>query len=121
MPKAIAAFTFIRQPNSKPATHLFLSLALLIFGQFASAQAPSKAEKAPSPRIQEKVFHSKELDRDMHYMVVLPVAYDNSQQRYPVLYLLHGWAGDYTNWVRLTKLVEYSRHYPMIIVTPDAQ
>jgi S-formylglutathione hydrolase FrmB len=57
----------------------------------------------------------------MHYMVVLPVDYDNSQQRYPVLYLLHGWAGDYTNWVKLTNLVEYSRRYPMIIVTPDAQ
>lgn len=57
----------------------------------------------------------------MHYMIILPLGYDHSQQRYPVLYLLHGWAGDYKNWVTLTNLVGYSRNYSMIIVTPDAQ
>ena len=57
----------------------------------------------------------------MHYMIVLPADYDRSQRRYPVLYLLHGWAGDYKNWVTLTNLVGYSQPYPMIIVTPDAQ
>jgi putative tributyrin esterase len=121
MPKATAAFTFVRRPDPQLAARLFLSLALLILGHFAFAQARPAAAKATSPRVQEKVFHSKELDRDMHYMVVLPVDYDNSRQRYPVLYLLHGWAGDYTNWVKLTNLVEYSRRYAMIIVTPDAQ
>jgi S-formylglutathione hydrolase FrmB len=67
------------------------------------------------------MFHSKALDRDMHYTIVLPADYRDSQRRYPVLYLLHGWAGDYTNWVKLTHLVEYSRRYPIIIVTPDAR
>jgi S-formylglutathione hydrolase FrmB len=57
----------------------------------------------------------------MHYMIVLPADYNGSQQRYPVLYLLHGWAGDYTNWISLTNLVGYSRSYPMIVVTPDAR
>jgi S-formylglutathione hydrolase FrmB len=121
MPKA-AAFTFVsRSANSQFAFRLVLGLILLIAVQFASAQIQPPASHAISLPVQEGTFHSKALDRDMHYMVVLPADYDQSQQRYPVLYLLHGWAGDYTNWVKLTKLVEDSRRYPMIVVTPDAQ
>jgi putative tributyrin esterase len=113
--------------SNKPrlAIRQLLSLILLIAAQFASSQIlPTRdieKDKNLSSRVQEQIFHSKALNRDMHYMVVLPVDYDHSQQRYPVLYLLHGWAGDYTNWVKLTKLIEYSRRYPMIVVTPDAQ
>jgi putative tributyrin esterase len=121
MPKTTAALIFIRQPaNPQLATRLFLSLVLLITVQFASAQTQPPA-KAVSPRVQERIFHSKALNRDMHYIVVLPVDYGRSQQKYPALYLLHGWAGDYTNWVKLTNLVEYSGRHPMIIVAPDAQ
>jgi putative tributyrin esterase len=121
MPTA-AAFTLIsRSANSPFAFRLGLGLILLIAVQFAPAQVQPPASHVISPAVQEETFHSKALDRNMHYIVVLPADYDQSQQRYPVLYLLHGWAGDYTNWVKLTKLVEYSRRYPMIVVTPDAQ
>jgi S-formylglutathione hydrolase FrmB len=109
----------IRSNNSYRA--FCLALSLLIAVKLASAQVQPPASKAISPPLQEQTFHSKALDRDMHYLAVLPAGYNNSQQRYPVLYLLHGWTGDYTNWVKLTKLVEYSRRYPMIIITPDAQ
>jgi putative tributyrin esterase len=117
MPKTTAALTSIRRLDPQVVSVVLLTLIFLLT-HFSVAQAHTT--KAISPRVQEALFHSKELDRDMHYMVVLPVGYNHSQQRYPVLYLLHGWAGDYTNWVKLTKLVEYSRRYPMIIVTPDA-
>jgi putative tributyrin esterase len=121
MPTA-AAFTLIsRSANSPFAFRLGLGLILLIAVQFAPAQVQPPASHVISPAVREETFHSKALDRNMHYIVVLPADYDQSQQRYPVLYLLHGWAGDYTNWVKLTKLVEYSRRYPMIVVTPDAQ
>jgi putative tributyrin esterase len=116
MPKAIAALTSISQPNRHIARVALVSVILLT--QFAVAQAHTR--NAVAPRVQEKIFHSKELDRDMHYMVILPADYDRWERRYPVLYLLHGWAGDYTNWVKLTKLVEYSNRYSIIIVTPDA-
>jgi S-formylglutathione hydrolase FrmB len=107
--------------HSQCATRVVLSLVLLIGVQSAFAQSRTPAAKAASPRVQEGMFHSKALDRDMHYTIVLPADYRDSQRRYPVLYLLHGWAGDYTNWVKLTHLVEYSRRYPIIIVTPDAR
>jgi putative tributyrin esterase len=114
------AFAFIRQ-SARSHRGFCLVLCLLVSVQLASAQIPPGASKGLSQRVQEQSFHSQSLNRDMHYAIVLPVDYERSQQRYPVLYLLHGWAGDYTNWVKLTKLVEYSTRYPMIVITPDAQ
>ena len=43
-------------------------------------------------------FHSPAVDRTMKYNIVLPAEYESSNERYPVLYLLHGLTGNYTNW-----------------------
>ena len=56
--------------------------------------------------VESHSFFSSALKRDMPYAVVLPAGYSTSQERYPVLYLLHGWQGDETNWVSLTQLVQ---------------
>jgi S-formylglutathione hydrolase FrmB len=110
-----------RRANSQFAIFQVLALALLIVAQASPAQPRSFAKKVLSPRVLEQIFHSKALDREMHYMIVLPADYGSSRRRYPVLYLLHGWAGDFKNWVTLTNLVDDSQSYPMIVVTPDAQ
>ena len=110
-----------QRSNSQLAILQVLALALLTGAQAAPAQPRSPAKKALSPRVQARAFHSQALDREMHYMIVLPADYGSSQRRYPVLYLLHGWAGDYKNWVTLTNLLDDSQPFPMIIVTPDAQ
>lgn len=92
----------------------------------AAQTTPSKsttaktAAKRSRPVVQERSFASAALQRTVKYNVVLPVGYESSQKRYPVLYLLHGWNGDHTNWVRLTNLVKYAEQFEMIIVTPDA-
>jgi S-formylglutathione hydrolase FrmB len=65
-------------------------------------------------------FFSTALAREMPYEVVLPAGYSGSQERYPVLYLLHGWQGDETNFVSLTHLVEDASAYKLIVVTPRA-
>ncbi len=70
--------------------------------------------------IESKSFFSTALAREMPYKVVLPAGYSESQERYPVLYLLHGWQGDETNWVSLTHLVEDASAYKLIVVTPRA-
>jgi S-formylglutathione hydrolase FrmB len=72
-------------------------------------------------RLQECTFHSAALARDMRYMVLLPDGYEESHRRFPVLYLLHGWNGNHTNWCTLTNLVGYSDGYSFIIVMPDGQ
>ncbi|MCK9409087.1 MAG: alpha/beta hydrolase family protein [Bacteriovoracaceae bacterium] len=63
---------------------------------------------------------SKSLNTVSKFYVILPEGYKKHQDRYPVLYLLHGLGGDYTNWVKLTNIVRYAKEYRMIIVTPDA-
>jgi len=71
--------------------------------------------------VESKSFVSTALAREMPYEVVLPAGYSGSQERYPVLYLLHGWQGDETNFVSLTHLVEDASAYKLIVVTPRAE
>jgi putative tributyrin esterase len=68
--------------------------------------------------VESHSFLSSALAREMPYEVVLPAGYSASQERYPVLYLLHGWQGDETNWISLTHLVEDASAYKLIVVTP---
>jgi len=70
--------------------------------------------------VESNSFFSSALAREMPYQVVLPSGYSGSQERYPVLYLLHGWQGDETNFVSLTHLVEDASAYKLIVVTPRA-
>ncbi len=67
-------------------------------------------------------FKSKLVNASLPYRVIIPANYESAsqkQQRYPVLYLLHGFSGHYDNWTRLTKLIEYASLYKFIIVTPE--
>jgi putative tributyrin esterase len=70
--------------------------------------------------VESTSFFSTALAREMPYEIVLPKGYSGSQERYPVLYLLHGWQGDETNFVSLTHLVEDASAYKLIVVTPRA-
>ncbi|HEY0384907.1 MAG TPA: alpha/beta hydrolase family protein [Pyrinomonadaceae bacterium] len=67
-------------------------------------------------------FRSKLVGAALPYRVVVPPSYTSpaeSQQRYPVLYLLHGFGGHYTDWLSKTKLLQYASRYRFIIVTPE--
>jgi len=71
--------------------------------------------------VESQSFFSTALAREMPYQVVLPAGYSGSQEHYPVLYLLHGWQGDETNFASLTHLVEDASAYKLIVVTPRAE
>jgi putative tributyrin esterase len=64
-------------------------------------------------------FQSDSVGRKMKYNVVLPAKYEQSTDRYPVLYLLHGYTSNYTAWARLG-VPEYARAFDLIVVMPDA-
>jgi len=64
-------------------------------------------------------FRSASLGRVMRMAVLKPVPYD-STKLYPVLYLLHGYSGDYLDWSTRTRIGEYTRSWPLLIVMPDA-
>jgi putative tributyrin esterase len=65
-------------------------------------------------------FPSATLGEDRTMLVMLPVDYETTVRRYPVLYLLHGYDADITDWARGTNLSDYATRHQLIIVTPDA-
>jgi S-formylglutathione hydrolase FrmB len=79
------------------------------------AQAPAPAEV----RVRDESVESSALGKTMKYRVLLPSGYGTTLRRYPVLYLLHGLAGDYTDWTTRTNLADYTRPLGLIVVMPD--
>jgi len=63
-------------------------------------------------------FESPSVGRKMKYNIVLPAQYGQSKQQFPVLYLLHGLTGNYTNWAAMG-VPEYALRHGLIIVMPD--
>lgn len=55
------------------------------------------------------------------FNVILPQDYATTTRRFPVLYLLHGYTGHYSDWATKTRLVEYAKPYEEIIVTPEGE
>src|SRR5260370_39085600 len=70
----------------------------------SSSSSVPAANSAPTPqpetnkRVQDVKFFSKALQREMQYRVVLPKDYFTTENRYPVLYLLHGLTGHYRSF-----------------------
>lgn len=81
--------------------------------------------------IQEGMIHSSFMQSDLPYQVYLPYGYNDpahAQQRYPVVYLLHGSPGNYKDWNGggsaskiADALIQTGRIPPMILVMPDGQ
>ena len=92
-----------------------LSPAFPIFGP-TTAQKPAAAKAD----IQTLKLNSKLMAREMPYRVILPLGHKTeSKARYPVVYLLHGLTGHYTNWADKTALAEFAAKHNFVIVTPE--
>jgi enterochelin esterase-like enzyme len=76
-------------------------------------------------RVEERAFFSDTLGREMPYIVYVPPGYDTSEQRYPVLYMLHGMGGSNTEWKgyglfgAADELMRTYQIPPMLIVLPQ--
>jgi S-formylglutathione hydrolase FrmB len=93
-----------------------LAITLLLFSLTAYGQGVSLA------RVETIQFKSKLTGKTLPYSVVLPSTYSLAGQialSYPVLYLLHGLTGHYSDWLSKTKLKDYATQYQIIIVTPE--
>ena len=78
------------------------------------------AQPRPATRLETVQLQSKLAGTTLPYNVILPVDYEASPTtRYPVLYLLHGLTGHYTDWVAKTNVANYAAHLPLIIVMPE--
>jgi putative tributyrin esterase len=81
-----------------------------------------KGSATQNARVQTIQFESKLVGKTLPYNVLLPLNYNDEiakTKRYPVLYLLHGLTGHYTNWFERTRLADYAAADQIIIVTPE--
>lgn len=81
---------------------------------------------AQSKVLQSLSMKSKLLHTDVKYSVYLPNGYETSKQNYPVVYLLNGFTGDETDWIRIglvkdisDELIRGNKIIPMVIIMPD--
>lgn len=96
------------------------SPASRIGGLFLLFLALSCAAHAQNSSVQTIQLQSNLVKTTLSYNVVLPPDYRTaSTARYPVLYLLHGFGGHYTDWVTRTNVADYAAQYRMIVVTPE--
>jgi S-formylglutathione hydrolase FrmB len=94
---------------------VFLILCAAISYPLATASG-----SVPSASVETIQFQSKLVNTTLPYKVILPPGYRASATtRYPVLYLLHGWGGHYTDWLTRTNVADYAAQYRMIVVMPE--
>lgn len=83
---------------------LFLLLGTAVFAQ----------------KIDTLTVFSNSMQKSIKNIVILPETYQSQNKNFPVLYLLHGAYGDYTNWItKVPEIKDYANLYNMIIVCPD--
>lgn len=67
-------------------------------------------------------FQAAHLDGTaVKFNIILPGDYATSARRFPVLYLLHGFGGHYSDWCERTHIVDYAKPYEEIIVMPEGE
>ena len=66
------------------------------------------------------IIKSEAMNKAFKAVVIKPGTYKKNKQGFPVVYLLHGYDGDYANWIkRVPELKTYVDKYQVIIVCPD--
>lgn len=67
-------------------------------------------------------IYSDAMQKYSKCVVVLPESYKNNNTHYPVVYLLHGYSGDYSDWIKKAAVIKsYSDEFQLIIVCPDGR
>jgi enterochelin esterase-like enzyme len=129
------------------ALGVLIGLAQIPFAsaQPAAAQLPAKAGATlalpnhapadftqvrpdiPKGKLESITYHSKSIGIDRKAVVYTPPNYDPNQ-KYPVLYLMHGIGGNETHWTTLCaankvldNLIADHKAVPMIIVMPNGR
>lgn len=64
------------------------------------------------------ILKSENLSKPNTVLVFKPDTY-NKNEKYPLVYLLHGYSENYEQWSQTSDLQKLSNQYGMIIVTPD--
>lgn len=94
------------------------ALVLAVIG-IAVSHVGSSQRSSPAT-VETVQFRSTLVGKPLPYNVVLPADYRTSPNtRYPVLYLLHGLTGHYSDWLTRSNVADYASGYRMIVVMPE--
>jgi len=88
--------------------------SFLILFVLLTAVGPLSAQ----PTVHLDSLFSRSIGTWLHYSLLLPDGYHRSKERYPVVYLLHGFNQDQTSWFVSSELVRYAAAYRFIIIAP---
>lgn len=85
-----------------------------------------KVQDVPHGTVQRRWYDSPGLKMQRRMTIYTPSGYENSREKYPVLYLLHGAGGDEEAWIALGRtsqimdnLIAQGKAKPMIVVMPN--
>jgi enterochelin esterase-like enzyme len=85
-----------------------------------------KVQDVPHGSLTHRWYDSRGLGAVRRINIYTPPGYESSNEKYPVLYLLHGFGGDEDEWVNfgratqiLDNLIYQGRAKPMIVVMPN--
>lgn len=85
-----------------------------------------ETKDVPHGEVSAVWYSSKYVATPRRALVYTPPGYRSGAERYPVLYLLHGWGGDETEWLDLGRtaqimdnLLAAHKIVPMIVVMPN--
>lgn len=71
-------------------------------------------------KVVTRTFSSQVLKKSVSYNIALPSTYGSDNRRYPVIYLLHGAWGSYTDWNTKSGVAAYTAPTDFIVVMPDS-
>lgn len=81
-----------------------------------------KVNDVPHGSLTHRWYNAKGLNKTRRINIYTPAGYENSTEKYPVLYLLHGFGGDEDEWVNfgrtaqiLDNLIAQGKAKPMIV------
>lgn len=100
-----------------------LSILAILLTVTIMGNTQGQSGEVAKGNVTDSAFPSQTLKRDYDYQIYLPVGYDDSDVRYPVIYLLHGRGDDYYAWLNavdiLDRLIAEQAIPPLIAVMPD--
>src|SRR5258708_17578667 len=66
------------------------------------------------------LIYSNAMHKEFKCVIVKPDSYKKKNNQFPVVYLLHGAGGDFSNWIKKVHgIKKYADEYNLLIVCPD--
>lgn len=112
----------VDDPNNVYLVRDIANIMNMVFIDGAKS-ANYKVQNVPHGTVSKRWYPSKATKADRRITIYTPAGYENSKERFPVLYLLHGLGGDEESWMTLGRasqildnLIAQGKAKPMIVV-----